>query len=59
MANLDSLDQKTIEKDRTVVQPTEELDKLNDESVPEDETSPILLAIFAIIPMVILIILFM
>jgi len=58
MANLDSLDQKTKEKDHTIVQPTEDLDKLNDEPVPEDETSTILLALFAVIPMVILIILF-
>jgi hypothetical protein len=58
MANLDSLDQKPIEKDYTIVQPTEELDKLNDSSVPEDDTSPILLALLAVIPMAILIILF-
>ena len=58
MANLDSLGQKSIEKDRTVQPPTEKLNKLNDRSVPEDDIPPALLVVFAIIPMAILLILF-
>lgn len=58
MANLYSMDKKSIEKDYTIAQPTEELDKLNDESEPEDEASSIVLLLFAFIPMIILILLF-
>lgn len=58
MADLYSMDKKSIEKDYTITQPTEELDKLNDESEPEEETSSIVLILFAFIPMIILILLF-
>ncbi|OAA84203.1 hypothetical protein [Clostridium ljungdahlii] len=59
MANLGSLGQKSIEKDRTVQQPpTEELNKLNDKPVQEDDIPPALLVVFAVIPMAILLILF-
>lgn len=53
MANLNSLDQESIEKDYNIVQPAEEPDKLDNGSVTD-----ILLVLFAIIPMIILIILF-
>ncbi|WP_368488985.1 hypothetical protein [Clostridium sp. BJN0013] len=64
MANLDSLDQKSLEKNHTILQSTEELNKLNssvpedNSSVSEDDISPILLILCTAIPMIILIILF-
>ncbi|AGY75300.1 hypothetical protein [Clostridium autoethanogenum] len=58
MANLGSLGQKSIEKDHTVQPPIEELDKLNDRPVPEDDIPPAVLVVFAVIPMAILLILF-
>ncbi|OAA89390.1 hypothetical protein [Clostridium coskatii] len=58
MANLGSLGQKSIEKDHTVQPPTEELNKLNDKPVQEDDIPPALLVVFAVIPMAILLILF-
>lgn len=58
MADLYSMDKESIEKDYTITQPAEELDKLNDESEPEEETSSIVLILFAFIPMIILILLF-
>ena len=58
MVNLDSLGQKSIEKDSTIEPPTKELDKLDDMSVPEDAIPSAILVLFAIIPMAILLILF-
>lgn len=56
MANLDPLENKSTEKSYTIIQPAEELDKLNDNSVPEDNTSPILLVLCAVIPIISLLI---
>ncbi|MFL0197502.1 hypothetical protein ACJDU8_18320 [Clostridium sp. WILCCON 0269] len=63
MVNLDSLEQKSTEENYSLIQPAEELDKLNNSSedynsIPEDDISPILLVLCAAIPMVVLIILF-
>lgn len=59
MANLDYLNEKSIEEDCTIVRATEELDKLNDGDVSEGDTSSIvLLVLCSFIPMAILIILF-
>jgi len=54
VANLDSLEQKSLEKDYTIVQPTEELDKLNDRPILEGDMPPTLLALCAAIPIAIL-----
>ncbi|MFL0198437.1 hypothetical protein ACJDU8_23140 [Clostridium sp. WILCCON 0269] len=56
MANLDPLENKSTEKNYTIIQPAEELDKLNDNSVPEDNISPILLVLCAVIPIISLLI---
>lgn len=59
MTNLNSLNPKSIEKNYSVQPPSEELDKLNNKSVPENnDIPPIVLILFSIIPMVILLILF-
>ncbi|EDK35442.1 hypothetical protein [Clostridium kluyveri] len=58
MTNLDPLEEKSTENNHSIVQPTEELDKITD-PVPEDDISPIVLVLCTAIPMIILIILFL